>query len=103
MLTEKYKYKFEATIPEPEVCNDCILARITIVNVIAYDYGNYVLRAYSEEFPGVYAEGRIKLYGKFLENFIILLLGFNFLLLETPECQQSITNPNNKGCRVRGN
>lgn len=67
MLTEKYKYKFEATIPEPEVCNDCILARITIVNVIAYDYGNYVLRAYSEEFPGVYAEGRIKLYGKFLK------------------------------------
>ena len=74
MLTEKYKYKFEATIPEPEVCSDCILARITIVNVIAYDYGNYILRAYSEQFPDVYSQGKIKLYGKDLASFFILCL-----------------------------
>jgi len=62
-LTETYKYKFEATIPEPEVCTDCILARITVVNVIASDYGIYLLRASSEEFDSIYADGRIKLYG----------------------------------------
>ena len=80
-LTEKtFKYKFEATIPEPDVCTDCILARITVINVIAGDYGTYVLRATSEQAAGYYYDGRVKLY-------------------QTPECQQSITNPDNKGCR----
>jgi hypothetical protein len=81
-LTEKtFKYKFEATIPEPEVCSDCILARITVINVIAGDYGNYVLRASSEQFAGVMAEGRVRLYGtkafslfpKALPNTVFLL------------------------------
>lgn len=80
-LTEKlFKYKFEATIPEPDVCTDCILARITVINVISGDYGTYVLRASSEQSGVYYSDGRVRLY-------------------ETPECQQSITNPDNKGCR----
>lgn len=80
-LTEKtFKYKFEATIPEPDVCTDCILARITVINVISGDYGTYRLRATSEQSKGYMSEGRVRLY-------------------QTPECQQSITNPDNKGCR----
>ena len=66
-LTEKtFKYKFEATIPEPEVCSDCILARITIINVIASDYGKYVLRASSEQFSGVMAQGKAQTIRYFL-------------------------------------
>ncbi len=71
-LTEKtFKYKFEATIPEPDVCTDCILARITVINVISGDYGTYILRATSEVSVGYMAEGRVKLYRKF---FIFLLI-----------------------------
>lgn len=81
LLTEKtFKYKFEATIPEPDVCTDCILARITVINVISGDYGTYKLKATSEASIGYMSEGKVKLY-------------------QTPECQQSITNPDNKGCR----
>lgn len=100
-MTEKtFKYKFEATIPEPEVCSDCILARITIINVIAADYGIYVLRASSEQFPGVMAMGKVKLYGThFLKVDFLVLKAINLFNLETPECQQSISNPENKGCR----
>lgn len=65
-LTEKtFKYKFEATIPEPDVCTDCILARITVINVISGDYGTYVLRATSEQSIGYSSEGRVRLYRKF--------------------------------------
>ena len=66
-LTEKtFKYKFEATIPEPDVCTDCILARITVINVIAGDYGTYVLRATSESSVDDMSEGRVRLYRKFI-------------------------------------
>jgi hypothetical protein len=76
-LTEKtFKYKFEATIPEPDVCTDCILARITVINVIAADFGTYVLRATSEQAPGYFSDGRVKLYRKYT----VLLKG-NFSLL----------------------
>ena len=104
-LTEKtFKYKFEATIPEPDVCTDCILARITVINVISGDFGTYVLRATSEQSVGYMSEGRVKLYRNIL---IYLRLFFYYYCLlmkilffsETPECQQSITNPDNKGCR----
>lgn len=103
-LTEKtFKYKFEATIPEPEVCSDCILARITVINVIAGDYGTYVLRASSEQFAGVQAQSKVRLYGIYIYSSILALKSINlyiiFCVLETPECQQSITNPDNKGCR----
>ncbi len=105
-LTEKtFKYKFEATIPEPDVCTDCILARITVINVISGDFGKYVLRATSESAQGYMSEGRVRLYGIYFSAFTIHFCILNikymifFLLLETPECQQSITNPDNKGCR----
>ena len=32
--------------------------------MIAGDYGNYVLRASSEQFPSVMAMGKVRLYGK---------------------------------------
>ena len=71
-LTEKtFKYKFEATIPEPDVCTDCILARITVINVISGDYGTYRLRATSEQSKGYMAEGRVRLYGINLIFFFI--------------------------------
>lgn len=68
-LTEKtFKYKFEATIPEPDVCTDCILARITVINVIAGDYGTYVLRATSEQsdFKDLMSESKVRLYRKLI-------------------------------------
>jgi hypothetical protein len=104
-LTEKtFKYKFEATIPEPDVCTDCILARITVINVISGDFGTYVLRATSEQSVGYMSEGRVKLYRKLIFYFLIYFFSqfstiFIIFLIETPECQQSITNPDNKGCR----
>lgn len=69
-LTEKtFKYKFEATVPEPEVCTDCILARVTVINVIASDFGTYVLRASSEQFYGLMGQGKVRLYGNLKVNF----------------------------------
>lgn len=107
-LTEKtFKYKFEATIPEPDVCTDCILARITVINVISSDYGTYVLRATSEQLGDYMSEGRVRLYRKKIPVQILIIVflykyanekNSNFFI-ETPECQQSITNPDNKGCR----
>ncbi len=59
-----------ATIPEPDVCTDCILARITVINVISGDYGTYRLRAPSEQSKGYMSEGRVRLYRKnFFETF----------------------------------
>ena len=83
-LTEKtFKYKFEATIPEPDVCTDCILARITVINVISGDYGTYVLRASSEQNQVYMSEGRVRLYRmifyyliQFILNQFILTLYF---------------------------
>jgi hypothetical protein len=80
-LTEKtFKYKFEATIPEPDVCTDCILARITVINVISGDYGRYVLRASSEQSIGYMSEGRVRLYRMNL-NFKLFYLFYNLLML----------------------
>ncbi len=81
-LTEKtFKYKFEATIPEPDVCTDCILARITVINVIASDYGVYVLRATSEQAPGYYNDGHVKLYRKYLSVLLRLIIPQKFSIL----------------------
>ena len=72
-LTEKtFKYKFEATIPEPDVCTDCILARITVINVISGDYGTYRLRATSEQSKGYMSEGRVRLYRKLVKHNILI-------------------------------
>ena len=80
-LTEKtFKYKFEATIPEPDVCTDCILARITVINIIAGDYGTYVLRATSEQAAGYSSDGRVKLYRNYFYfiffKLILILIWF---------------------------
>ena len=83
-LTEKtFKYKFEATIPEPDVCTDCILARITVINVISGDYGTYRLRATSEQSKGYMSEGRVRLYRinlKLFKNFYLVIIIFNYYL-----------------------
>ncbi|CAF5048766.1 unnamed protein product, partial [Rotaria sp. Silwood1] len=72
------KYFIEATIPEMSICTDCILARLTIINVEQGDLGFYYINVTSPSFPSVY--GRIELYA-------------------TSDCQQFITHRNNKGCK----
>lgn len=91
------KYLIEATIPEMSICTDCILSRLTIVNVEQADLGNYYINATAPEFPSEF--GRITLYRKFffcLDDFVVVLI---FFLLETPDCQQFITHRDNKGCK----
>jgi hypothetical protein len=56
------KYLIEATIPEMSTCTDCILSRLTIINVEQADLGNYYINATSHDFPSVF--GRITLYRK---------------------------------------
>lgn len=102
-LTEKtFKYKFEATIPEPDVCTDCILARITVINVIAGDYGTYVLRATSEQsdFKDDMSESKVRLYRKFSilkMNYFYEFLEFNhcicFLLQKLPSANNLLRIP----------
>ncbi|CAF1488042.1 unnamed protein product, partial [Rotaria sordida] len=70
------KYLIEATIPEMSICTDCILSRLTIINVEQADLGNYYINATSPGFLSEY--GRINLY-------------------QTSDCQQFITHRNNKG------
>jgi len=72
------KYLIEATIPEMSICTDCILSRLTIINVEQADLGHYYINATSPDFPSVY--GKITLY-------------------QTPDCQQFITHRDNKGCK----
>jgi hypothetical protein len=54
------KYLIEATIPEMSICTDCILSRLTIVNVEQADLGNYYINATASEYPSEF--GRIILY-----------------------------------------
>jgi hypothetical protein len=56
------KYLIEATIPEMSICTDCILSRLTIINVEQADLGHYYINATSPDFPSEY--GRITLYRK---------------------------------------
>lgn len=102
-LTEKtFKYKFEATIPEPDVCTDCILARITVINVISGDYGTYVLRATSESSLGYMSEGRVRLYRKafiLLSNLVAKFIFFQKLrsvsnLLQIQTTKVVVVRPN---------
>lgn len=102
-LTEKtFKYKFEATIPEPDVCTDCILARITVINVIAGDYGTYVLRATSEQsdFKDDMSESKVRLYRKisilidfFYDYFDFLITVFLFHLQKLPSASSLLRIP----------
>ena len=54
------KYLIEATIPEMSICTDCILSRLTIINVEQADLGYYYINATSQGFPPEY--GKITLY-----------------------------------------
>lgn len=58
------KYLIEATIPEMSTCTDCILSRLTIINVEQADLGHYYINATAPGFPSEY--GRITLYRKFI-------------------------------------
>jgi len=72
------KYLIEATVPEMSICTDCILSRLTIINVEQADLGHYYINATSSGYPSEY--GKITLY-------------------QTPDCQQFITHRDNKGCK----
>lgn len=56
------KYLIEATIPEMSMCTDCILSRLTIINVEQGDIGIYYINATTSDFPSHYE--KIELYGK---------------------------------------
>ncbi|CAF0747085.1 unnamed protein product [Didymodactylos carnosus] len=72
------KYRIEAIIPEMSLCTDCILSRLTIINVEAGDYGLYFINATTSGFKTEL--GQVELY-------------------ETTECQQFITHLGNSGCK----
>jgi hypothetical protein len=88
------KYLIEATIPEMSTCTDCILSRLTIINVEQADLGNYYINATTTEFPSEF--GRITLYRQCSTHRSTHL---TFFSLETPDCQQFITHRDNKGCK----
>ena len=63
-IWNSYKYKIEATIPEPNICTDCILSRLTIINVEASDLGSYVINATTNEKPYRTALDSVFIFGK---------------------------------------
>jgi len=68
-IWNSYKYKIEATIPEPNICTDCILSRLTIINVEADDLGSYVINATTNDKPYRTALDSVFVYGKFVYLF----------------------------------
>lgn len=62
-IWNSYKYKIEATIPEPNICTDCILSRLTIINVEASDLGSYVINATTNDKPYYTALDSVFVYG----------------------------------------
>jgi hypothetical protein len=64
-IWNSYKYKIEATIPEPNVCTDCILSRLTVLNVEASDLGSYVINATTNDKPYRTALDQVFIYGRF--------------------------------------
>ncbi len=56
------KYLIEATVPEMSICTDCILSRLTIINVEQADLGHYYINATAPHFPSEF--GKITLYRK---------------------------------------
>jgi hypothetical protein len=70
-IWNSYKYKIEATIPEPNVCTDCILSRLTIINVEASDLGSYIINATTNDKPYRTALDSVFIYGRlFIKLFI---------------------------------
>jgi hypothetical protein len=97
-IWNSYKYKIEATIPEPNICTDCILSRLTIINVEASDLGSYIINATTNDKPYRTALDSVFIYGvlfKLRFSFLFLII----LILETPDCQQFITHRDNIGCK----
>jgi len=72
------KYLIESTVPEMSTCTDCLLSRLTVINVEPGDLGFYYINATTHGFPPEY--GKIELY-------------------QTPDCQQFITHRDNSGCK----
>ncbi len=95
-IWNSYKYKIEATIPEPNVCTDCILSRLTIINVEASDLGSYIINATTNDKPYRTALDAVFIYGRLNYLSVIFL---NYFILETPDCQQFITHRDNIGCK----
>jgi hypothetical protein len=96
-IWNSYKYKIEATIPEPNICTDCILSRLTVINVEASDLGSYVINATTNDKPYRTALDSVFIYGiSFKRKFIFF---GNYFILETPDCQQFITHRDNIGCK----
>lgn len=62
-IWNSYKYKIEATIPEPNICTDCILSRLTVINVLASDLGSYVINATTNDKPYRTALASVFVYG----------------------------------------
>ena len=67
-IWNSYKYKIEATIPEPNICTDCILSRLTIINVEASDLGSYVINATTNDKPYRTALDSVFVYGTFFSE-----------------------------------
>ena len=53
---------FEETIPEMSICTDCILSRLTIINVEHNDIGGYYINVTSSGFQST--SDKIELYSK---------------------------------------
>ena len=96
-IWNSYKYKIEATIPEPNVCTDCILSRLTIINVEASDLGSYVINATTNDKPYRTALDSVFVYGTVVH--LVLFTVTSPCALETPDCQQFITHRDNIGCK----
>lgn len=97
-IWNSYKYKIEATIPEPNVCTDCILSRLTIINVEASDLGSYVINATTNDKPYRTALDSVFVYGKVFRLYSVSRM-FSCFRSETPDCQQFITHRDNIGCK----
>jgi hypothetical protein len=95
-IWNSYKYKIEATIPEPNSCTDCILSRLTVMNVEASDLGSYVINATTNDKPYRTALDSVFIYGRLFEKLFIIVY---LIILETPDCQQFITHRDNIGCK----
>jgi len=76
-IWNSYKYKIEATIPEPNVCTDCILSRLTVLNVEASDLGSYVINATTNDKPYRTALDQVFIYGRFYFKIISFSFFFN--------------------------
>jgi hypothetical protein len=96
-IWNSYKYKIEATIPEPNICTDCILSRLTVINVQSSDLGSYIINATTNDKPYRTALDSVFIYGMSFRRHFILFI--NDLILETPDCQQFITHRDNIGCK----